>query len=259
MKIGKLFDLIVAQFKKQKITVIIILTYLLLCLFSSIIMFCSNNIRNGFLAILFMSLVLLLILFSRILKIELPPLFISLILLFFFGGLAGTIYEMYYIIPFFDNILHGLSGFLFACLGYALMKHFVGEAKNCKNFVGCLLFGVCFSLAIAVFWEIYEYIATFFGFDMLEDTIITDFNSYLLAGSHSEIVSINEITKTIIYYAYGKSLIIDGYLDIGLLDTLHDMIICVIGTICFSFISVISYLKIPKINELLIPKVKYRM
>lgn len=237
-----------------KILLIMIL-YLLICFISSIVMFGTLQVRNGLMAILFMVFPVLLIIASKVLKFELTTLFTTLILLLALGGLTGTIYELYMIIPIFDDLLHGLSGFLFALLGFALMKHFVGNEKNMKNLIGCLAFGFCFSLAIAVIWELFEYTTGFFGLDMQEDTIITEFNSYLLAGSHSEIVSLGSITKTIIYYGNGKSIVIDGYLDTGLIDTITDMFICFLGTIGFTLVATITYFKFPKFNDSLIPNI----
>ena len=239
----------------RKSVAIILLIYSVTCFVSSIYMFCIGNVRNALLSLLFMLFSALLVIASNVLKFELTPIFSALVLLLALGGIAGTAYEMYVILPCFDNILHGLSGFLFASLGFALMKHFVGEEKNTKNFVGCIFLAVSLSLAIATLWELFEYFGSFLGFDMQEDQIITDFFSYLLSGSHSEVVSVEGIVKTVIYYGDGLSLTIDGYLDIGFYDTITDMLVCFIGSVVFVIITWIGYYKFPKILDLFIPNI----
>ena len=236
----------------------ILLIYTIVCFASAVYMFCISNVRNALLSLLFMLFSMILVIASKIFRFELTPIFSSLVLLLALGGIAGTAYEMYVIIPFFDNVLHGLSGFLFASLGFTLMKHFVGEEKNTKNFVGCIFLAVSLSLAIATFWELFEYFGSFLGFDMQEDLIITDFYSYLLSGSHSEVVSVEGIVKTVIYYGDGLTLTIDGYLDIGFYDTITDMLVCFIGTIVFVIVTWIGYFKFPKVLDLFIPNISIK-
>lgn len=237
----------------DKSLLLILLIYSLFCLTSGIYFIVVSHIRNMLMSFLFLLFVPLLFIVEKLFKLKIVPLFALLIYFIAAGSILGTCFEFYTIFPYFDIILHGISGFIFGCLGFSLMELLVGKANNAKRFLACLLFGVAFSLAIAVLWEIFEYCATLIGIDMMEDTIINSFDSYLLAGNHSEVVTIDGITKTIIYYKNGQTLEINGYLDIGLLDTLHDMIICVIGSIVFTFIVSISYKKYPKINEALIP------
>jgi hypothetical protein len=190
---------------------------------------------------------------ERMIKWKFPALFVLMCLSIAAGQMLGTCYEFYVLIPFFDIILHGISGFVFACLGFSLLEVFIGKATSKRKFWACVYSGVCFTLAIGLLWELFEYSATFLGVDMLEDSYIFHIDSYLLAGNHSEVVEIDGITKTIIYYGDGQTMTIDGYLDIGLLDTMHDMGICLIGSMVFVITACIGYFKFPKINELLIP------
>ena len=95
---------------------------------------------------------------------------------------------MFTIIPFFDALLHCITGFVFACIGFAVPKLFVGEPQSGRMLAVCLLFGFFFSLAIAVLWELFEFAGTsLLGFDMQEDTVVDGFGSYLLSGTHSEL------------------------------------------------------------------------
>lgn len=231
---------------KNKKFVVILAIYLLFCLFSATYWCIDFQIRNILMSIVFMGFAPLFFIVEHLIKFRCGELFTIGVLGIAFGAILGTCFNLYTIIPFFDTILHGLSGILFGCLGFTLAE----------KFFGCLIFAVCFSLAIAVIWEIFEYGCTvLFGLDMMEDAYVTNINSYLLAGSHSETVEIEGIVQTIIHYGNGQSYIINGYLDLGLIDTLADMMICTIGAIMFMGISVISFFKFPKVNEKLIPQI----
>lgn len=88
-----------------------------------------------------------------------------------------------------------------------------------------------FTLAIAAVWEFYEYaMDTFFGMDMQQDTIVSGINSYLLGSEKGVAGSISDIQSVIVN---GEELSINGYLDIGLIDTMQDMLVCTLGGICY--------------------------
>lgn len=239
------FNYFINRYREDKALFYILGIYSLICLISSIICFSLERSRNGLMSLLFMTYPLLFFIFEKLFKIKVSSFIVILIFTIALGGLFGTIYELYMIIPCFDTILHGLSGFAFACVGFLIFERLIGKIDSKGKFWAIILASVSFSLAIALLWEIFEYLTTFIGFDMMEDSIINGFNSYLLAGSHSEVVSVKGIIQTIIYYENGQSIIIDGYLDIGLIDTLNDMIICFVGSIVFLFSIKIN----PQINK----------
>lgn len=241
---------------KDKKFVTILAVYILFCLISAVYWCIDFQIRNLLMSIIFIGFAPLFFIAERLIKFRCGELFTIGVLGIAAGAILGTCFNLYTAIPFFDTILHGLSGILFGCLGFTLTEKFFGKANDTQKFFGCLVFAVCFSLAIAVVWEIFEYSCTqLFGMDMMEDSYVTNINSYLLAGSHTETVEIDGIVKTIIYYENGQSYTINGYLDLGLIDTLTDMIVCTVGAIIFMFISLISFLKFPKVNEMLIPQI----
>ena len=68
---------------------------------------------------------------------------------------------------------------------------------------------------------------------MQEDMLINGFNSFLLTGTHNKSFLVDGIVKTVIYYGDGQQIVLDGYLDIGLYDTLNDMVVCILGIILF--------------------------
>ena len=84
-------------------------------------------------------------------------------------------------------------------------------------------------------WEFFEFgMDTFFALDMQKDTIIQHFNSVALDPTKSNIpVVISNIHEV---FVNGKDLGINGYLDIGLIDTMKDLIVNFIGAVVFSII-----------------------
>lgn len=233
----------------------IIIAYLALCLASAIYWCVEWQARNLMMSLVFMLFAPLVFIVEHFMKIRFGELFVASVLFLAIGSILGSCFNLYMIIPFFDTLLHGFSGLIFACLGFALAERFFGKASGAGSFFGCLVFAACFSLSIAVAWEIFEYACTAaFGVDMMEDTYVTGIKSYLLAGAHTETVDLEGIVKTVVYLENGDTYTINGYLDIGLIDTLTDMIICSVGTAVFALLLVFSYIKCPRLKELIIPR-----
>ena len=141
------------------------------------------------------------------------------------GPVLGNVYRFYHYIRPWDKLLHMLSGFLAAAVGYAL-PDFVLKEKPGKMFK--CVFAVSFSVAIGGLWEIYEYLLdVFFQMDMQNDTVITGFSSYMLGEIPGTIGAVENIqTVSINGEPFEK-----GYIDIGLIDTMRDMIQCLMGSI----------------------------
>lgn len=250
------FNGYIKERSKDRLFMCVLLFYIVFCLVSAIYWCVNWHARDFFMSVGYMLFVPAIFVVEYLLNIRSGVLFTASLLFIAVGSILGCCFNLYSIIPFFDTALHGLSGVLFGALGFSLAEKCFGKAKNNSLFCGCLIFAFCFSLAIATVWEIFEYTCTaIFGFDMMEDTIVTEINSYLLSGAHTEMVEIEGITKTIIYLENGQTYIINGYLDIGLIDTLTDMIICFIGTMLFGIIAIVSHKRYPKINNILIPQV----
>ena len=90
---------------------------------------------------------------------------------------------------------------------------------------------------------------------MLEDAMVTDIQSYLLSQSHNVAIELNDITQTVITYDGGKEWVINGgYMDLGLYDTLNDLLIAAAGTVSIAIVSIISFYKFPKFNKMFIPE-----
>lgn len=145
------------------------------------------------------------------------------------GPVLGNVYKFYHYIRPWDKILHFVSGFGIAALGYALpdLMH-TGKAGHSRTFK--CLFACSFSLAAAAVWEIYEYaLDVLFQMDMQNDTVITEISSYMLGETPGTIGTIQDICSVTLNGAPLEQ----GYIDIGLIDTMKDMILCLLGTVLF--------------------------
>lgn len=109
----------------------------------------------------------------------------------------------------------------------------LGRLKLSPIFVSLVAF--CFSMTIGVAWEFFEYgMDNFFGFDMQKDEYVYNINTVSLDPNNSNVVvSLKNIGYTDINYEDGVTRI-DGYLDIGLNDTMNDLIVNFIGAFTFS-------------------------
>jgi hypothetical protein len=165
------------------------------------------------------------------------------------GPLLGAVYNFYYLTSWWDILLHLLAGTVFAVVGgqlaYALNRN------RETSYLFAALFGVLLSISIAVVWEIFEYSSdVFLHSDMQADTIIEAI--YTKINRTDGLADVYEgITETVVN---GQSLGINGYLDIGLIDTMHDMIIETAGALIFLVYVLIDRNRHPMIVSLRQPK-----
>ena len=98
----------------------------------------------------------------------------------------------------------------------------------------------CFSMTIGVLWEFFEWgVDALMAKDMQKDTIVQAIHSVTLHPEGRNIpVHVTDIADTIILHSDGTqtALGIGGYLDIGLIDTMNDLLVNFIGAIVFSCI-----------------------
>ena len=170
------------------------------------------------------------------LRIELPPALEITVLCFIFAAeILGEVSAFHVNFPGWDTMLHTLNGFLAAAVGFSLVMLLNEDEKLTFElspfFLALVAF--CFSMTIGVLWEFFEMsMDHFFHMDMQKDTIIQNIYSVTLDPTLSnKVVAIQGITDTTVN---GESLGINGYLDIGLLDTMKDLIVNFIGALVFS-------------------------
>lgn len=212
--------------------------------------------RDALLAVVYMIFIPAVFVFEYLIGFRVGYILTVLIIFSACGGLLGSSYNIYMILPWFDSLLHAVSGILFFAAGFMLGEVFFGKDNVNKHFFGKLAFAIFFSTTVGVAWEFFEYlISETMGFDMLEDAIVTDIQSYLLSQSHNVAIELNDITQTVITYDGGKEWVINGgYMDLGLYDTLNDLLIAAAGTVSIAIVSIISFYKFPKFNKMFIPE-----
>ena len=140
------------------------------------------------------------------------------------GPMMGQCWNFYYTISWWDKLLHMSGGVMFAIVG-AYFFELLTKRKD--HFVGAAIFALCFSMAIAVLWEFCEFGAdTFWGMDMQDDTVIHSLTSYLLGESLGVTGSIENIQSVMV-----NGIVLPGYIDIGLIDSMLDMLLETLGAI----------------------------
>lgn len=204
---------------------------------------CAFTHNYESLAICVLTLVLFLLpsLFEQLLKIEIPPVFQVIIYLFIFAAeILGEVNKYYTAIPGWDTMLHTINGFLCAAIGFSLFNILNRGSKSMQLSPFYLsLVAFCFSMTVGVVWEFIEFTADqMFFLDMQKDFVISSFSSVTLDESNTQIpVCVFDITRTIIETKNGDSVVIEGgYLDIGIIDTMKDLLVNFIGAIVFSVI-----------------------
>ena len=142
------------------------------------------------------------------------------------GPMLGDCYRLFYRTVWFDKALHTLGGVLFALIGAFIMQMLLGSDKNRKAIA---LFAFCFSIAVSALWEIAEFAGdSLFDMDEQNDNIVYSIHSHLLAGETGATVHIEGIQETSLNSGE-KTL--RGYLDIGLIDTMRDIIVETLGAL----------------------------
>jgi len=175
---------------------------------------------------------------ERRLHIDVPNVLEVIILLFIFSAeILGEIQEYYLLFPFWDTVLHTLNGFLMAAIGIAMVdilnRSHKFRIRLSPVFVAVVAF--CFSMTIGVLWEFFEYgMDVFFHMDMQKDTYIPAVTSVLL----------NPDGRNAAVTVPVESIVINGepwpgYIDIGLHDTMKDLLVNFVGAVVFSLIGML--------------------
>ena len=218
----------------------------MLVIVSIIRQFFLGNYHNMFLGILTLILFMVPQFIDKKLGVTIPVGLETVILIFIFSAeILGEINAFYVKIPVWDTILHTTNGFLMAAIGFALIDLFNRSdrfsIKMSPYFVA--FFAFCFSMTIGVLWEFFEFgMDTVFKTDMQKDRIVQTISSVELnPDKKNNAIVINNINKTVIYYTdqngMPKEQVIDGgYLDLGIKDTMKDLLVNFVGAIVYSLI-----------------------
>ena len=230
------------ELRKKRSVTVVYLTLRLAVILVMIAQFFNGNFENVFLCFLTLILFLLPTIFERQLKIDLPDTLEIIIMLFIFAAeILGEIRAYYTTYQGWDTMLHTLNGFLCAAIGFSLVDLLNREERFSLElspaFMAVVAF--CFSMTIGVLWEFFECgMDCLFLLDMQKDMVVHQISSVMLdpAGGNKTVI-IKDITDVIVVSG-GKqiSLGLGGYLDIGILDTMKDLFVNLIGAVVFSIV-----------------------
>ena len=246
-RIYKFYKLMAEQYGKSKAT-FLLYTLLRLIIIAIIVMsIIRGNFEHIWQCVLALILFCLPPFFERTIKADLPALFEIVILLFIFAFfILGEVFSFMGTIPWWDTMLHTFYGFIFAAFSFSLVD-VLNDDQNLKfklsPFYLCLT-TVSITLFFGVLWEFFEYFADhFLGKDMQKDWLVDSFNStYLDPGDGMTPIVVDKIESTIINLVGGEQVIIDGYLDLGIIDTMKDLFVAFVGAVVFCFF-LVAYLK----------------
>lgn len=227
--------------KKLVVTVYILLRFLvILTLIAQVF---NGNYEHVYTCVLVLILFAIPSIVECRLRIDLPDALEIIILLFIFSAeILGEIQEYYVLFPFWDDMLHTLNGFLFAAVGFSMVD-ILNRNKRVSLQISPFYMAVmafCFSMTIGVLWEFFEWaMDAVFSIDMQKDTIVHTINSVSLHPEGRNIpVHVKNITDVILVHSDGTqtTMGVGGYLDIGLIDTMSDLLVNFIGAVVFSVI-----------------------
>ena len=209
--------------------------------------FSRQDYQSVFLCLLSLILMLLPSFLAHKLDMKLPSTLEIFILLFIFAAeILGEINSFYVRVPHWDTMLHTINGFLCAAVGFTLVdllnRNEQFSFQLSPVFLAIVAF--CFSMTVGVLWEFFEFaMDSFFGLDMQKDTIVTAISSVSLDPTLTNtVVSIRDISDVILVHSDGtqEALSLGGYLDIGIMDTMKDLLVNLVGAFVFSVIGYIA-------------------
>ena len=171
----------------------------------------AKKYQNTFVGVLTFAMTFYPSILKKRFRVYLPSGLQIIITLFIFAAqFLGELHDFYYKIPWWDNMLHCISGSVLGIIGfmfvYFLNKTHIKQTKLSPFFIA--LFAFCFALSMGVFWEFFEFAGDrLFGLNM---------QKFRLPGED------------------------------GLIDTMTDLFVDAIGACIVSIIGYI-YMKNPKI------------
>ncbi len=216
-----------------------------LVIITMITSFLRGDFNSVFLCVLTLILFLIPFWINKNLNIDIPNVLEIIIFLFIFSAeILGEINNFYGNIPHWDTILHTLNGFLCAAIGFSLIDILNNSERFHINlspiFVSLVAF--CFSMTIGVMWEFFEFgVDQILKYDMQKDRIVQTISTVTLEpNGENDPVVVDNIYKTVIYSNKDgqpeETTITGGYLDIGIQDTMKDLIVNFVGAVVFSIL-----------------------
>ena len=194
--------------------------------------------ESAFICLLVLILFILPFFIQQNFGIQLPTTLEIIILLFIFAAeILGELEGYFITYSNWDTMLHTTTGFLCAATGFALIDilNRNSRIKFQLSPIYVALAAFCFSMTVGVLWEFFEFgMDRLFHLDMQKDTVVQSITSVMLDPTNSNTpITIDGIHSVAVN---GNDLGFDGYLDIGLYDTMEDLFVNFIGAVAFSVI-----------------------
>lgn len=236
--------------KKTLFVYILLRVLIIVCMIRELF---HGNIQNVMLCVLSLFLFLLPNFVEKKFKVDLPSTLEIIIFLFIFASeILGEINNFYVSIPHWDTVLHTLNGFLCASIGFSLIYLLNENTASFKlSPIFVVLVSFCFSMTVGVVWEFFEYgMDTFFNLDMQKDTYIHTINTVKLdPDNDNNVVTVKGIDYAILYDKSDNKLVrLDGYLDVGLHDTMKDLLVNFVGAVVYSIFGYLYIIHHEKYN-----------
>lgn len=234
-------DSLVDEIRDHKVTFAVYVVLRIIVIAFAVFSVFRGQWENVFTCFLTLALLLIPAFVEKSFKVNLPSVLEIIVLLFVFAAqILGEIQCYYIKYPLWDTMLHTVNGFIFAAAGFALVDvlNRNEKIKLTLNPVYMALVAFCFSMTVGVLWEFFEYGADcLLRTDMQKDYIVDAISTVKLDPTNSnKAVIVDGITKVAVN---GQELGLGGYLDIGLHDTMKDLIVNFIGAVVFSIIGFI--------------------
>lgn len=194
--------------------------------------------ESAFICLLVLILFILPFFIQQNFGIQLPTTLEIIILLFIFAAeILGELEGYFITYPNWDTMLHTTTGFLCAATGFALIDilNRNSRIKFQLSPIYVALAAFCFSMTVGVLWEFFEFgMDRLFHLDMQKDTVVQSITSVMLDPTNGNTpITIDGVHSVAVN---GNDLGFDGYLDIGLYDTMEDLFVNFIGAVTFSVI-----------------------
>lgn len=237
-KLLRFYKSLVDEFRHDKVSFFIYITLRAIVTVIGVLQLLNGNYENAMLCIFTLVLFLLPAFVQKTFNVELPSTLEIIVLVFIFAAeILGELAEYYVKFSLWDTMLHTTTGFLAAAVGLSLVdllnRSDRFQIKLSPFFVAMVSF--CFSMTVGVLWEFFEFaMDVFVHTDMQKDSILHSISSVALHPDGRNIpVVLDGITEMTLN---GKDLGLGGYLDIGLFDTMKDLVVNFIGAVVFSVI-----------------------
>lgn len=147
------------------------------------------------------------------------------IFILFYAALAmifGEALRFYYIFSWWDLLLHVLSGFWISFVAFFILLNLTKAWTPEHRKIVCIAVSIMVSLSVAFLWEVYEFtFDTLFGTNMQK--FIPEADGLFNGGGSKDFLTATDESIAAFYRTP------QGY-RFALMDTMKDMICCILGT-----------------------------